>query len=89
MRKIKLNVDDMVAVFDKEAGIYEIFIDSECDVYLGCADTIEQAKEALIDVKLTLSLRIAVFALEDAQRGRAPDSSGRFAAGCTRCCCGR
>ena len=48
MRKVKLNVDDMVAVFDKEAGIYEIFIDSDCDVYLGCADTIEEAKEVAL-----------------------------------------
>lgn len=45
MRKIKLNVDDMVAVFDKDAEIFEIFLDSDCEVYLGCADTIEQAKE--------------------------------------------
>ena len=48
MRKIKLYVDDMVAVWDEEAKVYEVFLDSDCDAYLGCADTIEEAKEVAL-----------------------------------------
>ena len=38
----------MVAVFDESAQIYEIFLDSDLDTYIGCADTIKEAKEAAI-----------------------------------------
>jgi hypothetical protein len=33
-----------VAVFDDAAKVYEIFADQDCDAYLGCADTIPEAK---------------------------------------------
>jgi len=34
-----------VAVFDASAQVFEIFADKDCDSYIGCADTIAEAKE--------------------------------------------
>lgn len=41
----KDNRNRTVAVFDTDAKVYEIFADRACDSYIGCADTIPEAKE--------------------------------------------
>jgi len=37
--------NECVAVFDADAQVFEIFADKDCDSYIGCADTLVEAKE--------------------------------------------
>lgn len=48
MNIIKLGIEKMVAVFDDSAQLYEIFSDGSLEVYLGCADSIKEAKEVAV-----------------------------------------
>jgi hypothetical protein len=41
--------DFTVAVFDDTARVFEIFADSDCDSYLGCADTLDEAARVAQD----------------------------------------
>lgn len=38
-----------VAVWDADAELYEIFADNDCDAYIGCADTVDEAKVIAAD----------------------------------------
>ena len=38
-----------VAVWDESAQVFEIFADRDCDSYIGCADTISEAKQIGVD----------------------------------------
>ena len=33
------------ATFDRSAEVWEIFRDKDCDSYIGCADTLEEAEQ--------------------------------------------
>jgi len=35
--------------FDSDAEVYEVFADKDCDSYLGCADTIQEARQIARD----------------------------------------
>jgi hypothetical protein len=38
-----------VAVFDETAKVFEVFADKDCDSYLGCADTLPEAKRIALE----------------------------------------
>lgn len=48
---ILLGVKDTVAVRDEAADVYEIFADSDCDCYLGNADTLNDCRAVARDRK--------------------------------------
>ena len=35
--------------FDSDAEVFEVFADKDCDSYLGCADTLREARQIAID----------------------------------------
>ena len=37
------------AKWDKDAEVYELFTESECECYIGCTDTLKQAKSFALD----------------------------------------
>jgi len=38
-----------VTHFDVTAEVYEVYADKDCDSYLGCADTLREARQIALD----------------------------------------
>lgn len=38
-----------VTHYDVTAEVYEVYADADCDSYLGCADTLREARQIAID----------------------------------------
>jgi putative methionine-R-sulfoxide reductase with GAF domain len=45
-----------VAVFDADAQVFEIFTEKDCSSYIGCADTVNEAKAISQDWVIERSL---------------------------------
>lgn len=45
----ELNTPPYVALFDGDAEIYEIFMDKDCEAYIGNADTLADANQVALN----------------------------------------
>lgn len=48
--------NECVAVFDADAQVFEIFTEKDCSSYIGCADTVNEAKAISQDWVMERSL---------------------------------